>query len=64
MDAIAAIIVGLMIIKMGGGYGWNSVKELVDTAVEPELLAQIEQVIRNIDGVQKIHQLRSRFMGE
>jgi cation diffusion facilitator family transporter len=63
LDAIAAVIVGLMIVQMGWSYGWNSVKELVDTAVEPELLAQIEQVIQNIDGVQKIHQLRSRFMG-
>lgn len=63
LDAIAAVIVGIMIIKMGWDYGWNSVKELVDTAVGPELLAQIEQVIKNIDGVLKIHQLRSRFMG-
>ncbi len=63
LDAIAAIIVGIMIAKMGWNYGWNSVKELVDTAVEPELLAQIEKVIQNIAGVQKIHQLRSRFMG-
>ena len=63
LDAVAAVIVGLMIVKMGWDYGWNSVKELVDTAVEPELLAQIEQVIQSIDGVQKIHQLRSRFMG-
>ncbi|HRD69991.1 MAG TPA: cation diffusion facilitator family transporter [Legionella sp.] len=63
LDALAAIIVGLMIIKMGWDYGWNSVKELVDTAVNPELLAQIEEVISSINGVQKIHQLRSRFMG-
>ncbi|MDP3267762.1 MAG: cation diffusion facilitator family transporter [Legionella sp.] len=63
LDALAATIVGLMIIKMGWDYGWNSVKELVDTAVNPELLAQIEEVISNINGVQKIHQLRSRFMG-
>lgn len=63
LDAVAAIVVGLMIVKMGWDYGWNSVKELVDTAVEPELLAEIEQVIQSIDGVQKIHQLRSRSMG-
>lgn len=63
LDAVAAVLVGLMIIKMGWDYGWNSVKELVDTAVDAKLLAQIEQVIQNVDGVQKIHQLRSRFMG-
>ena len=39
LDAIAAILVGLLIIKMGWSYGWNSVKELVDTAVEPQLMS-------------------------
>lgn len=63
LDALAAVIVGLMIIKMGWDYGWNSVKELVDTAVSPELLSQIEGVIQQVSGVQKIHQLRSRSMG-
>ncbi len=62
-DAIAAIIVGLMIIKMGLEYGWNSVKELVDTAVDAETLQAIEAIIQQVDGVDKIHQLRSRFMG-
>ncbi|MFI4919528.1 MAG: cation diffusion facilitator family transporter [Legionellales bacterium] len=63
LDAVAAVIVGVMIIKMGCDYAWNSVKELVDTAVGPELLSQIEQIIKSVDGVKKIHQLRSRFMG-
>lgn len=62
-DTLAAIIVGLMIIKMGLEYGWNSVKELVDTAVDHETLLNIQRVILEIDGVQKIHQLRSRSMG-
>jgi cation diffusion facilitator family transporter len=62
-DALAAVIVGLLIIKMGWDLGWNSVKELVDTAVDPELLTQIEEVIQTIHGVEKIHQLRSRSMG-
>jgi cation diffusion facilitator family transporter len=62
-DALAAIIVSLTIIKMGFNYAWNSVKELIDSAVEPQSLAQIEQVIQSVDGVKKIHQLRSRSMG-
>lgn len=63
LDGVAAVIVGLMIIKMGWDYGWNSVKELIDTAVNPKLLAEIETIIDSVDGVEKIHQLRSRFMG-
>lgn len=63
LDSVAAVIVGAMIIKMGLNYAWNSVKELVDTAVEPKILAKIVQIIGTYDGVQKIHQLRSRLMG-
>jgi len=63
LDAIAAILVGFMIIKMGITYGWNSVKELIDTAVEPQLTENIKKVIMKVDGVDKIHQLRSRMMG-
>lgn len=64
LDALAAIIVGLLIVKMGWDYAWNSVKELVDTAVNPELTSKIEEVIQGVDGVEKIHQLRTRSMGE
>lgn len=61
-DAIAAVVVSIMIIKMGWDYGWNSVKELVDTAIDTETRLQIETITKNIDGVVKIHQLRSRSM--
>lgn len=63
LDAIAAVIVGFIIIKMGWDYGWHSVRELVDTAVDSELLSRIESIIQNVDGVERIHQLRTRLMG-
>lgn len=62
-DAVAAIIVSLLIMKMGWNYGWSSVKELVDTAIDPDMLQRIQTIISDIDGVIKIHQLRSRSMG-
>ncbi len=64
LDPLAAIIVGLMIIKMGWNYGWNSVKELVDSAADPQMLLKIENIIYSVHGVKKIHQLRSRLMGQ
>lgn len=63
LDAMAAVIVGCMIIKMGVDYGWNSVKELIDTAINPEQIKTVEHILQNISGVKKIHQLRSRRMG-
>lgn len=62
-DFIAAIIVGVMIVKMGWSQGWTSVSELVDTGVEPQQLAQIKRVIRLVAGVKDMHQLRTRSMG-
>ncbi len=62
-DGLAAIIVGCMIIQMGLSYGWNSVKELVDTSVDVQVLTEIERIIKSIYGVRKIHQLRTRMMG-
>lgn len=64
LDAVAASIVGCIIIKMGWDYGWKSLKELVDTAVDPELLKTIEKTIESVSGIDKIHQLRSRMMGD
>ena len=63
MDPIAAVVVGLLIVKMGLNYGWSSVKELVDSAVAPDITQEIERVIISTDGVRRIHQLRSRMMG-
>lgn len=63
-DAVAAMIVGTMIMNMGREYAWNSVKELVDTAVDAETLEKISQEIQRVSGVRKIHQLRTRLMGE
>lgn len=63
LDAMAAVVVGCMIIKMGIDYGWNSVKELIDTAIDPDQIKAVEQVMQQIPGVKKIHQLRSRRMG-
>lgn len=63
VDPLAAIIVGFMVVKTGVSYAWNSSKELVDTGVSPEKIAQIKEIIMQVDGVKQIHQLRSRMMG-
>lgn len=64
LDPLAAILIGTLIIKMGINYAWNSIKELVDTSVDQTTLATVEEIIKNIHGVKRIHQLRSRMMGK
>jgi len=64
LDTLAALIVGIMIIRMGGKLGWSSVRELVDTGVPNEELDQISLVIKSVPGVLALHQLRTRCMGD
>ena len=63
-DAIAAIVVALMIAKIGLNLVLESIKELVDTSLPPKLVAEIRTTIMGIDGVEGIHLLRTRHMGE
>ena len=63
-DAIAAIVVALMIAKIGLNLVLESIKELVDTSLPPKMIAEIRASIMGIDGVEGIHLLRTRQMGE
>ena len=62
MDALAAVIVAYIIIKMGVKWSYKSFSELVDSGVNSETLAQIEAVLGKVDGVIKFHCLRTRKM--
>ncbi len=63
-DALAAIIVALMVAKIGAELVSDSIKELVDTGLPEHLVAEIRAEIMAINGVQDIHLLRTRQMGE
>jgi cation diffusion facilitator family transporter len=63
-DAVAAIVVALMVAKIGLNLVLDSIKELVDTSLPPALVADIRTAIHAIDGVESIHLLRTRQMGE
>lgn len=62
MDAIAAIIVCFMIVKMGVKWGYRSINELIDEGVNPELLTEMNQIIASTEGVISHHALRTRKM--
>ena len=63
LDAVAAIAVAFMIAKIGWDLLWKSLKELIDTALEPELVEEIRQAILEVDGVRDCHMLRTRHSG-
>ncbi len=63
MDALAAIIVAVMISLMGLHLVKKSFSELIDTSLDQELLDKVKKHILNTGGVVAIHSLRSRSMG-
>ena len=63
-DTIAAILVALMVGKIGLKLVSESIKELVDTSLPEEYVQEIRRAIKMTDGVESIHLLRTRQMGE
>jgi len=62
-DSIAAVIVGMMIARMGWNLGWTSIQELVDTSLDEIIVQKIKATILSVPGVLSVHQLRTRSMG-
>jgi len=63
MDAVAAVLVALLIGRMGARMIWDSAYELIDTGVDSEEQEQMLAAARQIDGVRGAHALRTRKMG-
>jgi hypothetical protein len=61
-DAVAAIIVGAMIIRAGLKFGWEAIRELIDTGLSAEEVAAIRHTIASTPGVLGMHELRTRRM--
>lgn len=61
-DAVAAIVVGGMIVKAGIGFAWEALSELIDTALSDEEVTQIRQTLAATPGVVGLHELRTRRM--
>ena len=63
LDAIAAILVGLMIARMGWTMGWNSIQELADAGLHADRVQAIRDTIMSVGGVRALHMLRTRHVG-
>lgn len=63
LDAVAAMAVSVMVAKIGVELGWQAMRELIDTGLEPEDREAIRRVIQNVSGVKALHLLRTRRMG-
>ena len=64
MDPIAALIVGFMVAKMGWGFGWDALHDLMDRAVDEQEVNAIRQTLLETPGVSNVHDVRTRKMGD
>jgi len=64
MDAVAAIIVGFMIVKSGWTFSVDAFHGLTDHALDPDQIERIRKTILAVDGVRDLHGLRTRRMGD
>jgi len=63
LDSLAAVIVGVMVAKIGWDLGWEAMQELVDAALDEETVVHAHEVIMSVDGVRSVHMLRTRRHG-
>ena len=61
-DALAAIVVGFMIVRMGFVFVWEAFQELIDAGLSFEEVASIRQTLMDTQGVENVHELRTRKM--
>ncbi|MEW5914548.1 MAG: cation diffusion facilitator family transporter [Thermodesulfobacteriota bacterium] len=63
LDAWAALVVALLICKVGLEVFWGALKEMADTAPSPEVLRNIQSCAAGVAGVLEIHDLKVRSTG-
>ena len=63
LDAIAAILVAVMIAHIAWELGAEAFRELVDTGLDAQRLAEVRQTILSVGGVRDVHMLRTRRLG-
>jgi cation diffusion facilitator family transporter len=63
-DLIAAIIVGVMILKMGWTFSYEAIHALTDKAADTDEVEKIKKIILETPGVVNVHDLRTRKVGD
>ncbi len=64
LDPIAALIVGFMVTKMGWGFSWDALHDLMDRAVDEQEVQAIRQTLLETPGVSDVHDVHTRKMGD
>jgi len=63
-DTVAAILVAALIARIGFGLVYQSAQQLIDSALDEETIKTIKSAIDKVDGVEEVHELRTRKSGD
>jgi cation diffusion facilitator family transporter len=64
LDTVAALVVGLMILRMGWRFGWDALNDLMDRSADETEVAAIQDTLLATPGVIHAHDIRTRKMGD
>lgn len=64
LDPVAALIVGLIICKMGWEFSWSALHDLMDRSADEQEVQSIRQTLLETPGVLGVHDVRTRKMGD
>ncbi|MBK9656705.1 MAG: cation transporter [Rhodanobacteraceae bacterium] len=64
LDPIAALIVGFMVARMGWSFSWDALHDLMDRGATEQEVAAIARTLAETPGVEGVHDLRTRKMGD
>jgi len=64
LDPIAALIVGLMVAKMGWQFGWGALNDLMDRSADEQEVEAIRRTLLDTPGINGVHDIRTRKMGD
>ncbi len=64
LDPIAALVVGLMVGRMGLHFSWDALHDLMDRAADEQEVEAIRATLLATPGVAGVHDVRTRKMGD
>lgn len=64
LDPIAALIVGLMVARMGWKFSWTAINDLMDRSADLDEVDGIRRTLLDTPGVRNVHDVRTRKMGD
>ena len=63
LEPVAAMLIGLWILKVGFDIGSSNLKFLMGAAPNEELLKKIRKIASEVKGVENVHDVRAHYVG-